>query len=224
MGVVLPGEADPAEHLDAVLGVIHRVVQGHRRRGRRGQRVLVRRLVRGPRRVPGQRGGPVGPAEHPGAQVLDRLERADGPAELVPGPGVLGRGVAAPAGHRGRLHRGQRRGQVPHPGRAQPGDDLLRVDDRIRPAGRRPGHGRSPPAAGAAESARAGWPGPGTTPPRAGRPGPPPRPPRARAASSRCVVLPAPSTRPTSPVTRSVPPACQAPRSVPADRATAALA
>ena len=48
------------------------------------------------------------------AQVLDRLERADRPAELLPGPRVLGRGLAAPGRDPARLGGGQRRRQVGH--------------------------------------------------------------------------------------------------------------
>jgi len=99
------------------------------RRGRRGggQRQLARRLVRGAGRVPGRRRRELGPAQHLRAQVLDRLERADRAAELLPGACVLGRGLAAPGGDAGGLGGGQRRGDVGHQPRAeakhQPGLD-----------------------------------------------------------------------------------------------------
>src|SRR3712207_8342043 len=48
-----------------------------------GERELSRGLVVGARRVPGGRGGALGAAEHSGAEVLDRLEGADRPAELA---------------------------------------------------------------------------------------------------------------------------------------------
>ena len=88
---MLPGEADAAEDLDAVLGVVHRVVQRQRGGGRGGERVLAGCLVGGAGGVPGQGGGAFGPAGHGGAQVLDRLERADRAAELAADPGVAGR-------------------------------------------------------------------------------------------------------------------------------------
>ncbi len=92
VGVVFPGEADPAEHLDAVLGVVHRGVQRQRGGGRGGQRVPRSGvLVRGPGGVPGQGGGAFGPAGHGGAEVLDRLEGADRAAELAADPGVARR-------------------------------------------------------------------------------------------------------------------------------------
>ena len=101
VGVVFPGEADAAEDLDAVLGVVHRVVQRQRGGGRGGERVLVGCVVGGAGGVPGQGGGTLGPAGHGGAEVLDRLERADRAAELAADPGVAGRRGAAPGGHPG---------------------------------------------------------------------------------------------------------------------------
>ena len=66
--------------------------------------VLVRRLAGRAGRVPGQRGGASrARQQHAGAQVLDRLERADRAAELVPGRGVLGGGRAQQLGHGGGL-------------------------------------------------------------------------------------------------------------------------
>ena len=77
--VVLPGVADAAQHLDAVLGVRRRGVDRDGQ-GDRGREVARRagRLVQRTGGVP--RRGPclLGPHEHVGAQVLDRLEGADG--------------------------------------------------------------------------------------------------------------------------------------------------
>ena len=53
VGVVLPGEADAAQHLDAVLRVVHRVVQRQRGGGRGRQRMLGGRLVGGAGGAPG---------------------------------------------------------------------------------------------------------------------------------------------------------------------------
>ncbi len=50
--VMPPGKADPAEYLDAILGVVDRGIERHGGGGRGGQRVLVRRLVRRACRVP----------------------------------------------------------------------------------------------------------------------------------------------------------------------------
>ena len=128
---MLPGEADAAQHLDAVLRVVHRVVQ-RQRGGRRGrQRVLGGRVVGGAGGAPGQGGGTFGPAGHGGAQVLDRLELTDRAAELPAGPGVVGGGAAAPGGHSGGFGREQGRGQVADAFCAQTGQQVLRRDDRI---------------------------------------------------------------------------------------------
>ena len=128
---MLPGEADAAQHLDAVLRVVHRVVQ-RQRGGRRGrQRVLGGRLVGGTGGAPGQGGGTFGPAGHGGAQVLDRLELTDRAAELPAGPGVVGGRAAAPGGHPGGFGREQGRRQVADAFCAQTGQEVLRRDDRI---------------------------------------------------------------------------------------------
>ena len=118
---MFPGEADAAEDLDAVLGVVHRVVQRERGGGRGGERVLVGRLVGGAGGVPGQGGGAFGPAGHGGAQVLDRLERADRAAELAADPGVPGRGLAAPGGDACGFGGEQGGGQVADAVRAEAG-------------------------------------------------------------------------------------------------------
>ena len=112
VGVVFPGEADAAEDLDTVLGVVHRVVQRQRGGGRGGERVLVGCVAGGAGGVPGHGGGALGPAGHGGAEVLDRLERADRAAELAADPGVAGRRAAAPGGHPGGFGGEQGGGQV----------------------------------------------------------------------------------------------------------------
>ncbi len=50
VGVVLVGEADPAEHLDAALGDLDGTVEARPRRPRRPRRPTARRLVEAPRR------------------------------------------------------------------------------------------------------------------------------------------------------------------------------
>jgi hypothetical protein len=105
--VVLPGEPDPAEHLDAVLGVVNGGVQRAGGRGGRRYRQFRRSVVSRTGRVPGQYGCGLGPDQQPGAQVLDCLECADRPAELMPDRRVLGRRSRAPGRDRGRLDGGQ---------------------------------------------------------------------------------------------------------------------
>ena len=117
---VLPGEADPAVHLHALLRGVH----GHVAAGRLGQRDRDRRV----RVAIGQAGGRVpgrGPGlghRHPqvGQPVLERLERADRPGELPPLLQVGDGHLQAPLGHPellGGEHRPPRR---PAPTRPRP--------------------------------------------------------------------------------------------------------
>ena len=80
-------------------------------------------------------------AEHARTQVLDRLERADRTAELMPDRGVLGRGATAPARYGSGLDRAQRGSQVAYVAGADAGEDLLGSCDRGRQldVGQRPG-------------------------------------------------------------------------------------
>ena len=128
---MLPGEADAAQHLDAVLGVVDRVVQRQRGGGRGRQRMPGGRLVGGAGGVPGQGGGAFGPADHGGAQVLDRLKRADRAAELPAGAGIVGGRAAAPGRHPGRFGRVQGGRQVADAFGAQAGQEVLRRDDHV---------------------------------------------------------------------------------------------
>ena len=103
--VMFPGEADAAEHLDAVLGIVNRGIQAVRGcRGRR-ERQLIRCIVNRPGRVPGEHGRRLRAAEHGGAQVLDRLEGTNGAAELLADRRVLGRRTGAPVRDCGGLYR-----------------------------------------------------------------------------------------------------------------------
>ena len=107
-----------------------------------------RELAPGPRparvggagRVPDRRGGLLGRGQHPRAAVLDRLELADRPAELVADLGVIGGGVGGPVGDAGRLGPEQDRGQAGDRAPVQPGQQPVRghgdpvgADPRHRP-------------------------------------------------------------------------------------------
>ncbi len=109
--VVLPGDADAAEHLDAVLGVglrgRHPRGDGNRRRD--GQLPILGVGGRGLRSIGRGDRGLLGTQQHLGAQMLDGLETADRLAELLTHLGVFGGGVQGPAGHTGGLG-GQDRG------------------------------------------------------------------------------------------------------------------
>jgi len=123
VGVVLPGVADAAQRLDAVVyRVDRRVDRDHRGHGG-GELALAAR--RGPRGIPHRCGGLFGAGQHPGAAVLDRLELPDRAAELVPDLGVLGGGLHRPVGDAAGLGAEQDRGQLgnrrPGPGWAAPG-------------------------------------------------------------------------------------------------------
>ena len=117
--VVLPGEADAAEDLDAVLGVVRR------RRPARTPRQPRRSAAARPgvRRSRGPHPRPVPRRPRPGTacrahRCLTAWNEPIGAAELLPDRGVLGRGARAPARHRGRLDREQRRGQIAVPRRS----------------------------------------------------------------------------------------------------------
>ena len=106
--VVLERETDPAEHLDAGLGVADRTVEGDGTRDVGGVRPL---LVVGERDrgdVPRRRGDRLGGLEHLGAQVLDRPGTADLLPELLAHAGVVDGRLEAPAGDAGRLRGGER--------------------------------------------------------------------------------------------------------------------
>ena len=77
------------------------------------------RLVDGAGGVPHRGGGPLGVGDHLGALVLDGLELADRPAELLADLGVGRRGVGGPAGDADGLGGQQRRHQRPCAAAAQ---------------------------------------------------------------------------------------------------------
>ena len=116
--VVLPGEADAAERLHAVLArsrTRRRTRARPRPRSRAPPPVSVSSAARG--RVPHRGAGELGARQHLGAAVLHALELADRPAELHAHLRVLGRGVDAPLRDADRLGREQRRRE--HRGRAR---------------------------------------------------------------------------------------------------------
>ena len=84
----------------------------------------------GARGVPDRRGGLLGRGQHPGAAVLDRLELADRPAELLADLRVVGGGVHRPGGDPARLGAEQGRGEAAHRGPGEAGEHPLR---RARP-------------------------------------------------------------------------------------------
>ncbi len=121
VGVVLPGVADAAENLDALMraadGRVHRHHRGHCG-GELGGRAEAGAGQRGSG-VPGRGGGLLGGGEHPGAAVLDRLELADRPAELMAHLGVAGGGGDRPVRDAARLGPEQGRRQRADQGRWQ---------------------------------------------------------------------------------------------------------
>ena len=135
VGVVLPGEADAAEHLDAVLGDPGEGVEGDGA-GRHHREVAAVgvRIVEGEGGVPRHRAGLLEGDEHVGAAVLHALELADRPAELLPILGVGGRGVDAPGRGAGGLGRGEGDPQLLD-GRRGRGSGAGRRRRRPRPRG-----------------------------------------------------------------------------------------
>ena len=117
MGVVLPGEADAAEHLDRRPGRSSTAASSADRAGDRGgDRELLGVVVVRRGGVPGDRGRGLGRLEHLGAQVLDRLEGADRCGRTARGPWRTPRRCrSAPAGDAGRLGGGQRDGDLSRP-------------------------------------------------------------------------------------------------------------
>jgi hypothetical protein len=115
VGVVLPGEPDPAEDLDEVLGTGERCL-GTEGAGDRGSEHVLGRVPDGTRGVPGGGTGLVDGDEHVRAAVLDSLELADRPAELLTDLGVAHRGVQTPGGEAGGFGGEQGHGELGQPG------------------------------------------------------------------------------------------------------------
>ena len=113
MRVVLPGDADAAEHLNAVLGVglAHLDARGGRDGG--GYRQLrIIGFVGGAGGITCGHGDLLGAQQHLGAHVLDRLEAADRLAELLANLCVFGCGLQCPPGQPGGLGGQHGRGDV----------------------------------------------------------------------------------------------------------------
>ena len=91
VGVVVPGEADPAVNLDAVACSVHVCVRGGclGETGERGQILVV--AGRGVGSLVGRGLGQLDLQQEVGAAVFDGLERADGTAELHAQVGVCDR-------------------------------------------------------------------------------------------------------------------------------------
>ena len=121
VGVVLPGEADAAVDLDAVLGAVLGGDGGEGRGDGGGELegaglltvVLTASafLVDGAGGIPHRGGGAFGFGDHVGALVLDGLELADRATELFPDLGVGRGGVGGPPRNADALCREQRRDQ-----------------------------------------------------------------------------------------------------------------
>ena len=119
VGVMFPGEADAAVHLDAVLGGVQH--GGGSQCGGNGRGELESRVIRwvlavfvdGASGVPHRGGCPFGVGDHQGALVLDGLELTDRPAELLADLGIRRRGVRRPSRDADALRGQQRRYQGP---------------------------------------------------------------------------------------------------------------
>ncbi len=144
---MLPGEADAAEDLDGVLGA---AVRGLRRGGGGeggGEPTYIGPfpgapclLVGGAGRVPGQGAGLFEADEHVGAEVLDRLERPDGPPELLAHAGVSDGRVQAPGGSPAGVGGEEDGGQVADERGVEGQDPVRRYVDGVGPyLRRRPG-------------------------------------------------------------------------------------
>ena len=141
--VVLPGEADPAVHLDRGVGDAPAGVGGVGLGHRGGQRQRLGLGVGGPGGAVDGRARVLGLEQHLRAAVGDRLVGADRPAELLAVLGVLDRHLHRPLGDPGRLggerdaERGRRRaGSRPSAGQRVLGGDLDAVEaHRVEAAG-----------------------------------------------------------------------------------------
>ena len=114
--VVLPGDPDSAEHLNAVLDVGLRGLDPDARGDSRGNgQLAVIAVSCGAGSIGGGHRHLLGAAQHLGAQVLDRLEAADRLAELLTHLGVGDGGIQRPSGDSRRFGGQHSRGQVRHP-------------------------------------------------------------------------------------------------------------
>ena len=113
MCVVLPGDADATEHLDAVLGVGLGEFDARGRRDGSGDRQLrIVGVMGGVGRVTCGHRDLLGAQQHLRAHVLDRLEAADRLAELLANLRVVGGGLQCPPRQPGGLGGLHRRGEV----------------------------------------------------------------------------------------------------------------
>ena len=113
MRVVLPGDADTTEHLDAVLGVGLGEFDARGRRDGSGDRQLrIVGVIGCAGRVTCGHRDLLGAQQHLRAHVLDRLEAADRLAELLANLRVFGGGLQCPSRQPGGLGGLHRRGKV----------------------------------------------------------------------------------------------------------------
>ncbi len=140
MRVVLPGVADAAEGLDAVVRRVNGGVQRHHG-SHRGSELTVGSWRRACGIPDGSR-GLFRARQHPGAPMLDRLELTDRPAELVPDLGVVRRGLDGPVGDAARLGAEQDRCETGHSAAVEAGQDPIGGHQRARPPADSPAAGR----------------------------------------------------------------------------------
>src|SRR5438552_8986024 len=98
MEIVLPGEADPTVHLDGAARRAGVHVAETRLGDARGTGVLARAMIERVRRVPHERPRGLDLRHHLRRHVLERLERADLPAELLARLRILDRHRERPLG------------------------------------------------------------------------------------------------------------------------------
>ncbi len=99
MRVMLPGEPDPAVHLDVQVRILVRRGQCQGGCDRRGVGELITAAGAGARRVPDRRRRELGRDEHVGAVMFHRLEHANRTAELLAYLGVFGGHLGTCARH-----------------------------------------------------------------------------------------------------------------------------
>ena len=127
---MLPGEPDSAVYLRVQVRVLVGGGQGQRRGHGRGVGELVASRGGGPGRVPHGSRRQLGGDQHVGAVVLDGLEHADRPAELLAHLRILAGHRGALAGHAGRLGGEEHAGEVQHDLAAAGEDFGLRAVER----------------------------------------------------------------------------------------------
>ncbi len=124
---VLPGEANPAECLHAVLAVQERSIERQRSRRRNREAVTVAGISGGPRGVPYSCACQFGARQHVGAAMLHTLELTDRATELHPHLRVLGCRLNTPLSNSDRLGREEYRSEIANPSRTKARQMLVGV-------------------------------------------------------------------------------------------------